>query len=238
MRPLLGGDSHSDLPRPLPCLSSGTGRVHPPRAYCSVRQLETPSLQSGRVWLGSADWSASPGEGYMQVLIRTAFAAAATAVLLFVGAGSAQAAVPLTQVFSDPFTNTSSQHKAVVEPDTFAFGSTMVTATQSGRFFDGGASGIGWATLSSTGSVVANGVLPGITVHDGNGGTFDRVSDPSVAFDARHNVWMVSSIPIPASVTVPTVIVNRSADGGLSWGNPVTVATSATADLDKNWTAC
>src|SRR3954469_9996165 len=49
---------------------------------------------------------------------------------------------------------------------------------------------------------------------------------------------MVSSIPLTAAVTVPEVIVSRSTDRGLSWGTPVTVATSATAVLDKNWTAC
>src|SRR3954452_25080017 len=163
-------------------------------------------------------------------------AALVTAALAL--AASAQAAVPLTRVFTDPFTNTTSQHKTVVEPDTFAFGSTMVTATQSGRFNDGGSSGIGWATLNGTGAVVANGTLPGITTHNGNGGTFDRVSDPSVAYDAKHNVWMVSSIPITTTLAVPSVIVNRSTDGGLHWGTPVTVSTSSTNDLDKNWTAC
>src|SRR3954470_20273018 len=141
---------------------------------------------------------------------------AATAVGFFLAvAGSAQAAVPLTQVFSDPFTNTTSQHRTVVEPDTYSFGSTMVTAARSGRFFDGGGSGIGWATLNGSGAVVANGTLPGITTHNANGGTFDRVSDPSVAYDARHNVWMISSIPITTTLAVPSVIVNRSTDGGL-----------------------
>jgi hypothetical protein len=165
--------------------------------------------------------------------------AVATAVgFALAAAGSAQAAVPLTQVFSDPFTNTTSQHKTVVEPDTFAFGSTMVTAAQSGRFNNGGGSGIGWATLNGSGAVVANGTLPGITTHNGNGGTFDRVSDPSVAYDAAHGVWIISSIPITASVTVPQVIVNRSTNGGVTWSTPVTVATSSTADLDKNWTVC
>jgi hypothetical protein len=174
----------------------------------------------------------------MQRLPRRICGAAAVVGCLLVGAASAEGAVPLTQVFSDPFTNTTSQHKTAVEPDTFAFGSTMVTATQSGRFNDGGGSGIGWATLDGTGALLANGTLPGITTHNGNGGSADRVSDPSVAYDARHGVWMVSSIPITAAVTVPSVIVNRSTDGGLSWGTPVTVATSAAADLDKNWTAC
>src|SRR3954468_5428857 len=96
--------------------------------------------------------------------------------VLLAWAASAQAAVPLTRVFTDPFTNSTSQHKTAVEPDTFAFGSTMVTAAQSGRFNDGGGSGIGWATTSSTGSVVAGGTLPGITTHGGGGGSYDRVS--------------------------------------------------------------
>jgi hypothetical protein len=49
---------------------------------------------------------------------------------------------------------------------------------------------------------------------------------------------MISSIPITASVTVPAVFVSRSTNGGVTWGAPVTVATSSAADLDKNWTAC
>ena len=44
----------------------------------------------------------------------------------------------LTRVSADPFTNTSSQHATEVEPDTFAFGSTVLAAYQVGRFFDGG----------------------------------------------------------------------------------------------------
>src|SRR5215216_5063062 len=94
--------------------------------------------------------------------LRTTGVVATVAFVLLVAAGGAQAAVPLNQVFTDPFTNATSQHRTAVEPDTFAFGSTMVTVTQSGRFFDGGASGIGWATLDATGSVVAYGVLPGL----------------------------------------------------------------------------
>src|SRR3954451_7255793 len=144
----------------------------------------------------------------MQRRLRIATAIATAGFVLGLAA-SAQAAVPLTRVFTDPFTNTTSQHQAVVEPDTFAFGSTMVTAVQSGRFNDGGASGIGWATLNSAGSVVASGTLPGITTHNGNGGPYDRVSDPSVAFDAAHGVWLVSSIPITTSLGVPVVFVHR-----------------------------
>ena len=58
----------------------------------------------------------------------------------------AQAATPLLQISADPFTNTTSQHKTQVEPDSFAYGSTIVVAAQTGRFTDGGSSDIGWAT--------------------------------------------------------------------------------------------
>jgi hypothetical protein len=66
------------------------------------------------------------------------------------------------------------------------------------------------------------------------------VSDASVAFDAKHGVWMISSIPIFASGLVSTVTVNRSTDGGLTWGGPVTIPppVARSVNLDKNWTVC
>src|SRR5512138_2365464 len=149
---------------------------------------------------------------------------------------SALANVPLTQISSDPYTNSTSQHKTQVEPDTFSFGSTIVAAQQTGRFFDGGASNVCWSTTTNNGSSWTSGCLPGVTKFQG--GTFDRVSDPSVAYDARHNVWMVSSLAISEAGGVhgAAVLTSRSTDGGLTWSNPVTTATGS--DLDKNWIVC
>ena len=65
---------------------------------------------------------------------------------------AARANVPLTQIAVDPFTNASSQHKTIVEPDTYSSGSTIVAAAQFGRFFDGGGSDIGFATSTNNGS--------------------------------------------------------------------------------------
>jgi hypothetical protein len=155
--------------------------------------------------------------------------------LALVLAGAAQASVPLTRVSSDPYTNVSSQHRTEVEPDTFANGSTIVGTFQVGRFFDGGASNIGWATSTNSGSSWSHGFLPGITVYQG--GAFDRVSDPSVAYDARHNTWIISSLAINGTVGV-AVVVSRSTNGGLTWSNPVTVASKPGGFLDKNWTVC
>jgi len=146
----------------------------------------------------------------------------------------AAANVALTRISTDPTTNTTSQHATQVEPDTYAFGNTIVSAFQTGRFFDGGASGIAFATSTNSGSTWTTGVLPGITrVQTGTTGPYDRVSDPAVAFDAQDSVWMVSSLAILANpVRGVAVITSRSTNGGLTWSNPVTTATGS--NLDKN----
>ena len=74
---------------------------------------------------------------------------------------SALANVAVTQIGTDPYTNTTSQHATQVEPDTFAFGSTIVAAAQTGRFNDGGASNICWSTSTNGGAGWTNGCLPG-----------------------------------------------------------------------------
>ncbi|HEV8420358.1 MAG TPA: exo-alpha-sialidase, partial [Actinomycetota bacterium] len=39
------------------------------------------------------------------------------------------------QISEDPYTDAGAQHKTQVEPDTFAFGSTIVATFQTGRTF-------------------------------------------------------------------------------------------------------
>jgi len=141
--------------------------------------------------------------------------------------------VPLTRLSTDTFTNPSSQHATEVEPDTFAFGSTIVSAFQVGRIFGGGASDIGFATSTNGGAAWTSGFLPGITIFQG-GGTFSAASDPAVAFDAKPGVWIISSLGLGA---FNEVVVSRSLDG-INWGNPVTVKVSATSDVDKDWIVC
>ena len=155
---------------------------------------------------------------------------------------SVLANVAVTQISSDPYTNTDSQHATQVEPDSFSFGSTIVTVVQTGRFFNGGASNICWSTSTIAGST--NGCLPGLTNNTPpGGGTFDRVSDPVVAYDARHNVWLISTLPLigRSSTVAPTaagVYTSRSTDGGLTWGNPIFVTGSNLQSPDKNWIVC
>jgi hypothetical protein len=150
-------------------------------------------------------------------------------------------AAGLTQISEDVYTNTTSQHATQVEPHVFAYGDTLVAAFQSGRFFDGGASDISFATSQDGGATWVTGNLPGITTIDGSG-PYDRVSDPSVAFDARHNVWLISSLAISGwfgGIHGAAVLVSRSTDDGLTWHAPVTVAAAAGgSNFDKNWTVC
>jgi BNR repeat protein len=177
---------------------------------------------------------------------RRAGAAVLAAAALLLAAGPASANVPLTPVSTDPFTNPTSQHATEVEPDTFASGSTVVAAYQVGRFFNGGASDIGFARSTDGGSTWGvSSFLLGLTFNAGAfadpSSPYERVSDPSVAYDAKHGTWLISSIPIlPNNLVVPTVFVSRSTDGGATFGNPVQIPPPAVrnVNLDKNWTVC
>jgi len=155
---------------------------------------------------------------------------------------SASAAPALTRVSADPFTNSTSQHATELEPDTFSHGSTVVGAFQVGRFFNGGASDIGVVRSGDGGATWGTpAFLPGMTPSSGAAGSpYERVSDASVAYDARHGVWLVSSIPILPSGVVPTVLVNRSTDDAVTWSDPVSMPPPAakSVSLDKNWTVC
>ena len=79
----------------------------------------------------------------------------------------AQAQVSLTQLSVDTFTDTPSQHATEVEPSTFSYGSTIVSAFQVARIHDGGGADIGFATSTNGGVTWSNGYLPGITIYKG-----------------------------------------------------------------------
>lgn len=159
--------------------------------------------------------------------------------MLAVPMASASAAPRLLQLSSDPFTNATSQHATEVEPDTFAFGSTIVAAVQVGRFFGGGSSDIGFATSTNGGKSWTHGFLPSVTTFATPPGIYGAASDPSVAFDARDNVWLISYLGLAPSGNgaVVDVDVSRSTDGGLTWGAPVAINATGVFN-DKNWTVC
>jgi hypothetical protein len=150
-----------------------------------------------------------------------------------------------TQISNDPYTqatcaaSNTTNHQTEVEPDTFSNGSTIVAAFQVGRIYDGGACAIGFATSTDNGASWQNGLLPGITkwtVTAGKGPN-DRATDASVAYDAAHGVWLVSSLTLlEAGGVHGNAVVTSSSRDGINWSAPFTTATGS--DLDKNWIVC
>ena len=172
---------------------------------------------------------------------RAAMAALFAVAVAVAGVDRAEAVVPNTIVIQDTLTNPGSQHATAVEPDTYAYGNTMVAVAQIGRNIDGGAAGIGFATSTDGGATWTSGVLPGITQHQNPPGSYARVTDPVVAYDPLHGVWLAQSIVLQevlGNVFAVAVLVNRSTDGGLTWSDPIVSADAAAAGADKNWIVC
>jgi hypothetical protein len=128
------------------------------------------------------------------------------------------------QLSRDPFHG--AQHETQVEPDSFAFGRTIVTVFQSGRLVDGGAIGTGWATSVDAGRTWRAGFLEQVG---------DRVSDPVVTYDPLHRVWLIATLG--ASEGSTQLLVSRSPDG-LAWSQPAPAAADPAEDYDKEWIAC
>lgn len=141
----------------------------------------------------------------------------------------------LTQVSSDPYSVGPGQHATEVEPHMVASGNTLVAAFQTGRIAPGGATDIGWATSTDGGTTWSHGFLPGLTTGEGTG-PYDAASDPVVAYDAKHGVWMIASLPLSNTSKTPAVVVSRSSDG-LAWQSPVNADPLAQSS-DKNWIVC
>jgi hypothetical protein len=173
--------------------------------------------------------------------LRSRFFVLALAGATLLLAGTAKAAVPTTELINDPFGNPQSQHATAVEPDTFAFGSTIVAVSQVGRYFDGGASSTGFATSTDGGANWTSGVLPNLTVHQNPLVEYERATDPAIAYDPLHGVWLAQSLVLneEGGVTGAGMVVSRSTDGGVTWSDPVISAqASGNQDFDKNWIVC
>jgi hypothetical protein len=153
----------------------------------------------------------------------------------------APARAQLTQISVDNFTNTDSDHKTEVEPSTFAWGNTIVSAFHVARrpgSIGWGSADVGFSTSTDGGVTWKHGNLPGLTVNY-QGGTYGAAADPSVAYDAKHGQWLISTLPLAGlsggSGLIGDVAVSLSTDG-LHWGNPIII--DGTHLDDKNWSVC
>ena len=84
----------------------------------------------------------------------------------------------------------------------------------------------------------ASGLLPGLTIASRPAGPNARASDPVVAYDGAHGVWLISTLALDGRTTRLTI--NRSSDGS-TWGDALVAAEERSAQgiaFDKNWVAC
>jgi RTX calcium-binding nonapeptide repeat (4 copies) len=139
------------------------------------------------------------------------------------------------QLSTDTVSGGGGQHATEVEPDSFAFGNTVVAVFQVGRIENGGATAIGVATSIDGGGHWRSGLLPAVTTLSPAPGPDPRASDPSIAFDAAHGVWLAATLGIAASQF--QLLVSRSPDG-IAWRGPITVRAGQSGSLDKEWIAC
>lgn len=171
------------------------------------------------------------------IAVATSAAFALSSSALTVSAlADTTARVKITKVSTDPYTNTSAYHETELEPDNFAWGKTIVAVFQTGRFSNGGSDNTGFATTTDAGKTWTHGFMPSTTPYSDPAGPYQRLSDPSVGYDAMHDVWLANSLTVD---TKNSLIVNRSTDGGLTWTKPVLISTpSGGSDYDKNWISC
>jgi hypothetical protein len=143
------------------------------------------------------------------------------------------------RISSDPFRRGGAQHATQAEPDSFSWGARVVAAFQVGRYSDGGAQAIGFAVSSNAGRTWRHGLLPGLTAASTPRGAYPRASDPAVAYDELHRVWLIATLAIGFSDSA--VLVSRSSDG-LHWSAPVTAVRKPNGPdgimFDKEWIAC
>ena len=156
--------------------------------------------------------------------------ALAIALAMVIPAGAQSNLVKLS---TDTFHNSDSDHHTEVEPDTFAWGSTIVTGFQVARIPDGGGADIGFATSTDAGKTWTSGLLPGLT-DNYKGGSFTAASDAAVAYNAKHGEWLISTLPI-INDDGEAVATSRSTDG-IHWSKPILVDHSGSDD--KNWITC
>jgi hypothetical protein len=130
-----------------------------------------------------------------------------------------------------------SEADTLVEPDVAVSPDSSdiaVAASHDGRYPDGGAVGIEYTWTHDGGRTWHHQPLPGVTKATGGPSTWERASDPIVAFAPGGSVYI--STLVFNSGCDSAVLVSRSADGGQTFAAPVEAHRSATCAVsdDKN----
>jgi hypothetical protein len=126
-------------------------------------------------------------------------------------------------------------HATEVEPSASASGSTVVAVFQVGRIYSGGSAAIGYSTSTDGGRSWSSGLLPALTPYTTPPASATFVSDPVVAFDARHGRWLASTL---AADTDRWKLLVSGSPNGTAWSAPVTALATAPQTVDKEWLTC
>jgi len=105
----------------------------------------------------------------------------------------------------------------------------LLAGYQESRFATGGARALTYAWSKNSGRTWTEGLVPGLTPP--SGGSFQRASDPWVAFGPGGRAYYCSLL---FNETTPAngVYVSASPDGGRTWGPPVAVHNGDTNNFD------
>jgi hypothetical protein len=102
----------------------------------------------------------------------------------------------------------------------------LLAGYQEGRFEDGGARTLTFAWSRDGGAKWTEGRVPGLTRDQG--GFYERVSDPWVAFGTGGRAYFCS-LAFDETTPANGIYVSASSDGGRSWGPPVEVHANSTS---------
>jgi BNR repeat protein len=130
-----------------------------------------------------------------------------------------------------------SETDTVVEPDVAVSPlnrNVAIAAAHDSRYPDGGAVDISVAWTADAGATWQHMPVQGITT--ATGGSYDRASDPVVAFGPDGTAYL-SVLLFDATTCRTAVAVLRSTDGGQTWSKPFYAHRSKTCKYsdDKNW---
>jgi hypothetical protein len=131
------------------------------------------------------------------------------------------------QQFSTLFPNAEPETRSDINPTNPL---NLVGMYQQDRWNNGGARGLVASWTKNGGATWRPVVVPGISKC--SGGIYDRASDPWLSFAPNGDLYAIS-LSFDVFDTHNAIIVNKSTNGGESWGPPLEVTADNTNGLDK-----
>ena len=133
------------------------------------------------------------------------------------GSGAAPAkGVKLIKVSKDPYSGDNAQHATEAEPDTFHHGNTIVSASQVGRVLRR------WLRQHRLGDQHRRrrhlAARLAARHHHRRRRHLRARQRPGVAYDAKHDLWMISGLVLDGNVNGRGVVVSTSSDG-IHWNH-------------------